>query len=131
MSTSDSNEKPLSRRELFALKQAQYKEQAKERAKAARKAYAARPDVQEKLRLQKEKLAERRREHSQRLKAAKKSEKSAMSTAQKEARVRKQIVRDEELAQMLQPATSLENQSAPESPKKPTLTVILGGRSGT
>ncbi len=130
MSTSDTNDKPLSRSELFARKQAEYKEKAKEWAKSARKAYMERPDVKEKLRLQKEKMAERRKEQSNRLKAAKKSEKTALSDAQKETRVRKQEARDVELTQMLAPANALDDKSAPDIPKKPTFTVIHGGKSG-
>ena len=130
MSTGDTGEKPLSRKALFALRQAEYKEKAKERAKAARKAYMERPDVKERLRLQKEKISQRRREQSERIKAAKKSEKSALSEAKKDARLRKQEERDRELVQMLAPAAALEGQQPSELPPKPTLTVIHGGRSG-
>jgi hypothetical protein len=130
MSTGDTGEKSLNRKELFARRQAEYKEKAKERAKAARKAYMARPDVKEKLRLQKEKIAERRKEHSKRLKAAQKSEKSALSDAKMEARARKQEARDRELVEMLAPAADLDRAPSAPHPKKPTFTVIRGGRNG-
>ena len=123
-------------------KMAAYKEKAKEKAKAAKKAYLARPDVQERLERQKTALkkmqAERRQKVKEARKAKLKTEKSAFAEAKQITRKTRQNRRDEELQKALMPATHLHDTTR-ESPvrdsnppfadnSKPRLTVIRGGK---
>jgi hypothetical protein len=115
-STTDEN---LSRAEKFAKSREEYKQKAKERVKSAKKSYLARPEVQEKLRLQKQKFADYRKEKSAALKSSKKAEKVALSSAEKSTRQRRQEERDAELCTMLDSASKL----------KPTLKIVPGSAS--
>ena len=123
-------------------KMAAYKEKAKEKAKAAKKAYLARPDVQQRLERQKATLkkmqAERRQKIKEARKAKLKTEKSAFAEAKHITRKTRQNRRDEELQKALMPATHLHDTTR-ESPSrdsnspfadnnKPRLTVIRGGK---
>lgn len=128
-------------------KMAAYKEKAKEKAKAAKKAYLARPDVQQRLERQKATLkkmqAERRQKIKEARKAKLKTEKSAFAEAKQITRKTRQNRRDEELQKALIPATHLHDATrelpARDSPSrdsnspfadhnKPRLTVIRGGK---
>ena len=101
----------LTRAQKFALSQKEYKlaynQKSKERAKAAKQTYLARPEVQEKMRLQKEKFAAYRKQKSTALKNAKKLEKSALGAAEKSTRHQRQENRDAELCDLLRSATTL------------------------
>lgn len=123
-------------------KMAAYKEKAKEKSKAAKKAYLARPDVQERLERQKAALkkiqAERRQKIKEARKAKLKTEKSALAEAKQMTRKTRQNRRDEELQKALKPATHLHDATR-ESPvrdsnphfannHKPRLTLIRGGK---
>lgn len=105
------NQENLTRAQKFAQSQKEYKlaynQKSKERAKAAKQTYLARPDVQEKMRLQKEKFADYRKQKSTALKNAKKSEKSALGSAEKLTRRQRQETRDGELCDLLGRATEL------------------------
>jgi hypothetical protein len=91
----------------------------------------AKPEVQERLKVQKEKLAAKRREKSAALKAAKKGEKKALSEAKKITRERRQQERDEELTTMLGRASNLDPSHAEgRALSAPKLTLIKGGRIG-
>jgi hypothetical protein len=132
----EQSEKPRTRAEAFALAREAQKQKMKERASAAKKAYMARPDVQAKVALQKQKLKDQRKARSAAIKSAKKSEKTALAESKSNARECRQRERDLELASMLESASSLRNQSKAslESPtldriERPMLTVISGGRS--
>lgn len=95
----------MTRAQKFAQSQKEYKQaynqKSKERAKEAKQTYLARPDVQEKMRLQKEKFADYRKQKSAAMKNAKKSEKSALGDAEKSTRRQRQEARDAELCDML------------------------------
>jgi hypothetical protein len=121
---------------------AAYKEKAKEKARAAKKAYLARPDVQERLERQKTALkkmqAERRQKIKEARKAKLKTEKSAFAEAKQITRKTRQNRRDEEVQKALKPATLLHNvprelpaedsTSQQMTSTKPRLTVIRGGK---
>lgn len=132
MGTSDdknSTEKKPSRSEMIALQREAYKQNQKERAKAAKKAYMAKPEVQERLAAQKEKLKDRRRAKTDALKTARKNAKKALADSQKATREKRQQARDEELITMLGRASSLETGEVSDTASNPPkLTVIKGGR---
>ena len=107
-----------------------YNLKSKERAKEAKQTYLARPEVQEKMRLQKEKFADYRKQRSTSLKNAKKSEKSALGAAAKSTRLQRQEDRDAELCDMLGSASKvrpkLQVTSAFEAPKNKSSQSELG-----
>jgi hypothetical protein len=101
----------MTRAQKFAQSQKEYKQaynqKSKERAKEAKQTYLARPDVQEKMRLQKEKFADYRKQKSATMKSAKKSEKTALGDAEKSTRRQRQAERDAELCDMLGSASNV------------------------
>lgn len=120
----------LSRAQEIAQKREAYRLKQKERAKEARKAYLAKPEVQEKLKSQKEKLKARRKEKSAQLKAAKKQEKISLEESRRSTRERRQEKRDQELAMMLGRGSELSDQKTKPKPvTPPTLTLIKGGKA--
>ena len=138
MSSNDAPEKSLSRAEQFALEREKRLLEQKLKAKAAKKAYLARPDIQEKIKLQKDKLRQRASEHRQKIatakKAAKSQQKEALRESQKLTRESRQSVRDQELIALIGPASSLTDSETAITAKtldtgRPSLTLIKGGRS--
>jgi hypothetical protein len=126
----DTTDKKLSRAETLALKQEAYKQKQKERVKAAKKAYLAKPEVQQRIKAQKDILATRRKAKSAAAKAARKEEKKALSESQKTTRVRRQKHRDDELVSMLGRASELKaNGGRDNTQDPPKLTVIKGGKT--
>ena len=111
-------------------KLAERKKAAKERAKAAKAAYLARPEVQKKLAEQKAKrkqlAAAQRKKLAEQRKAKRKKETSALKEAVSLTRRKRQQAKDQELAASITPASTL---AAEESinPKKPSLRIIQGG----
>ena len=113
-------------------KLAERKKVAKERAKAAKAAYLARPDVQNRLAEQKAKRKElaaaQRKKLAELRKAKRKNETSALKEAMSLTRQKRQNTRDQELASSITLANALGGDDSPKS-KKPSLTVIQGGLS--
>lgn len=75
----DNDAPKLSRAEQIAQNRAAYLQKQKDRAKEAKKAYLAKPEVQAKLKAQKDKLKAKRKESSERLKAKKEGRKKISS----------------------------------------------------
>ena len=109
-------------------KKAAAKQRAKERAKAAKAAYLARPDVQVRLAEQKAKRKAMDKARRQKIAAARKnkrkSEKSALTEAKSLTRQKRQSQRDAELSSSLTKASAI---STNGTSVKPQLTVITGG----
>ncbi len=125
----EASEKNLSRAEKIALQREIYKQKQKEQAKAAKKAYLAKPEVQARLKAQKEKLAAQRKAKSAAIKAARKGEKKALAESKKLTREKRQQARDEELMDMLGRASNLASDETRDiTPVAPKLTLIKGGR---
>lgn len=138
MSSNDTPEKTLSRAETIAIEREKRLSEQKLKAKAAKKAYLARPEIQEKLKLQKDKLRQRAAEQRQRIamakKAAKIQQKAALKESQKLTRESRQSARDQELIAHIVPASSLSDSETTVPAKcletgRPSLTLIKGGRS--
>lgn len=128
--TNDQDEPKLSRAQVIAQNRQAYLKKQKERAKEAKRAYLAKPEVQEKLKAQKEKLKARRKEQSARLKAAKKEEKKSLEESRRETRTRRQEQRDQELAMMLDRGSNLREKTQElNHASPPTLTIIKGGKA--
>jgi len=108
------------------------KKGAKERAKAAKAAYLARPDVKARLAEQKAKRRElaaaQRKKIAEKRKANRKKETSALKEAVSLTRKNRQHMKDQELAANITLASTLEAGDSPKS-AKPSLTVINGGLS--
>lgn len=113
-------------------KLAERKKVAKERAKAAKAAYLARPDVQNRLAEQKAKRKElaaaQRKKLAELRKAKRKNETSALKEAMSLTRQKRQNTRDQELASSITLANALGGDDSAQS-KKPSLTIIQGGLS--
>lgn len=113
-------------------KLAERKKAAKERAKAAKAAYLARPDVQKRLAEQKARRKEmataQRKKLADQRKAKRKSETSALKEAVSMTRQKRQNTKDQELAASIKLATALGADDSAKS-KKPSLTIIQGGLS--
>lgn len=113
-------------------KLAERKKAAKERAKAAKAAYLARPDVQERLAKQKAKRRElaaaQRKKLSEQRKAKRKKETLALKEALSVTRQKRQYTKDQELTASITRASDL---TADDSTQitKPSLTLIHGGLS--
>ena len=125
----------LKRNVLLATYQdklAERKKVAKERAKAAKAAYLARPDVQNRLAEQKAKRKElaaaQRKKLAELRKAKRKNETSALKEAMSLTRQKRQNTRDQELASSITLANALGGDDSAQS-KKPSLTIIQGGLS--
>ena len=113
-------------------KLAERKKVAKERAKAAKAAYLARPDVQNRLAEQKAKRRElaaaQRKKLADLRKAKRKKETSALKESMTLTRHKRQNAKDQELASSITLANALGGDDSAQS-KKPSLTVIQGGLS--
>ena len=113
-------------------KLAERKKVAKERAKAAKAAYLARPDVQNRLAEQKAKRRElaaaQRKKLADLRKAKRKKETSALKESMTLTRQKRQNAKDQELASSITLANALGGDDSAQS-KKPSLTVIQGGLS--
>ena len=113
-------------------KLAERKKVAKERAKAAKAAYLARPDVQNRLAEQKAKRKElaaaQRKKLADLRKAKRKKETSALKESMSITRQKRQNTRDQELASSITLANALGGDDSAQS-KKPSLTIIQGGLS--
>lgn len=113
-------------------KLAERKKVAKERAKAAKAAYLARPDVQNRLAEQKAKRRElaaaQRKKLADLRKAKRKKEASALKESMTLTRHKRQNAKDQELASSITLANALGGDDSAQS-KKPSLTVIQGGLS--
>jgi hypothetical protein len=125
----------LKRNVLLATYQdklAERKKVAKERAKAAKAAYLARPDVQNRLAEQKAKRRElaaaQRKKLADLRKAKRKKEASALKESMTLTRHKRQNAKDQELASSITLANALGGDDSAQS-KKPSLTVIQGGLS--
>jgi protein-disulfide isomerase-like protein with CxxC motif len=125
----------LKRNVLLATYQdklAERKKAAKDRAKAAKAAYLARPDVQKRLAEQKAKRKEmaaaQRKKLADQRKAKRKNETSALKEAISLTRQKRQNAKDQALASSITLANALGGDDSPKS-KKPSLTVIQGGLS--
>jgi hypothetical protein len=125
----------LKRKVLLATYQdklAERKKVAKERAKAAKAAYLARPDVQNRLAEQKAKRRElaaaQRKKLADLRKAKRKKETSALKESMTLTRHKRQNAKDQELASSITLANALGGDDSAQS-KKPSLTVIQGGLS--
>jgi hypothetical protein len=125
----------LKRNVLLATYQdklAERKKVAKERAKAAKAAYLARPDVQNRLAEQKAKRRElaaaQRKKLADLRKAKRKKETSALKESMTLTRHKRQNAKDQELASSITLANALGGDDSAQS-KKPSLTVIQGGLS--
>jgi hypothetical protein len=115
---------------LLALKQ-----KARDKAKAAKKAWLERPEVKDRL----EKLKADRREKAKVLrkkmadarKASKSTEKKNLRQSQADTRKARQEKRDEELRQMIMPGSEIaaSNDTPLPSRESPRLRVINGGKS--
>jgi len=113
-------------------KLAERKKVAKERAKAAKAAYLARPDVQNRLAEQKAKRRElaaaQRKKLAEQRKAKRKKETSALKESMSLTRQKRQNTRDQELASSITLANALGGDDSAQS-KKPSFTIIQGGLS--
>jgi TPR repeat protein len=113
-------------------KLAERKKVAKERAKAAKAAYLARPDVQNRLADQKAKRRElaaaQRKKLADLRKAKRKKETSALKESMNLTRQKRQNAKDQELASSITLANALGGDDSAQS-KKPSLTIIQGGLS--
>jgi hypothetical protein len=125
----------LKRNVLLATYQdklAERKKVAKERAKAAKAAYLARPDVQNRLAEQKAKRRElaaaQRKKLADLRKAKRKKETSALKESMTLTRHKRQNAKDQELASSITLANALGGDDSAQS-KKPSLTIIQGGLS--
>ena len=113
-------------------KLAERKKVAKERAKAAKAAYLARPDVQNRLAEQKAKRRElaaaQRKKLAEQRKAKRKKETSALKESMSLTRQKRQNTKDQELASSITLANALGEDDSAKS-KKPSFTIIQGGLS--
>lgn len=113
-------------------KLAERKKVAKERAKAAKAAYLARPDVQNRLAEQKAKRRElaaaQRKKLAEQRKAKRKKETSALKESMSLTRQKRQNTKDQELASSITLANALGGDDSIQS-KKPSFTIIQGGLS--
>lgn len=115
MSESEQTETKIAKRQEHLLSQKErartMRQAAYQKAKEQKKKYLASPEVQKKLADRKAMLKEQRKAMSAKQKQSRsqkyQEEKTALSSAVKESKLKRQDERDEELKKMLKPALTL------------------------